>query len=292
MVATEVLRTRLGPVEVAYLPGPKPPVLFFPGSHCSAGTDCGWSLYQESGHGLLAFSRPGYGRTAVGRLGAADFVPAVADCCDRMGLTEVTAVVGVSFGGLQAIEVAVQLPHLAPKLVLHSCAPSTLSWPDSRMEALGGPVVFGPSLQRLTWRTVSLLVATDAGLRWMIAALSKRPVAEWWHTWSGEDKRRGRELFSTMDSGSGFVVDLEQGRPDGSARRHLLQTQVTCPTLVTASRDDGGVAFAHALDFAETIPTARLVELTCPSHLFWIGPERREVQAAVDDFLDSTSTQR
>jgi pimeloyl-ACP methyl ester carboxylesterase len=287
MVVTQVLPTRLGPVEVAHLPGPKPPVLFFPGGHCPAAGDCGWSLYTDAGHALVAFSRPGYGRTDVGRLNAGEFVPAVSDCCDLLGVGETAAVVGVSFGGLQAIEVAVQLPHLAPRLVLHSCAPSTYSYPDTHRETLAGPVVFGPTLQGLTWRGVSRLVASDAGLRRVVGALSRRPVGEWWHTWSEDDKCRSRDLFLTMDSGSGFAHDLWQGRPDRAGHRRLLQTQVPCPTLVTASRQDGGVDFIHAQDLAATIPAATLVELGCPSHLFWIGPERTQAQVAVDDFLPS-----
>lgn len=287
MVVSQVLPTRLGPVEVVYLPGAKPPVLFFPGGHCSAASDCGWSLYRDTGHGLLAFSRPGYGRTAVGRLNAGEFIPAVTECCELLGVKETSAVVGVSFGGLQAIQVAVNLPRLAPRLVLHSCAPSTHSYPDTRVEALLGTVAFATSLQRLTWGAVSQLVASDPGLRRMVAALSKRPVAEWWHSWSDDDKHRGREMFTTMDSGSGFVNDLQQGRPDRATHRRLLQTQVACPTLVTASPHDAGVDFTHAQDLAETIPAATLVVLGCPSHLFWIGPERIQVQAAVDNFLPS-----
>jgi pimeloyl-ACP methyl ester carboxylesterase len=288
MVPSTVLTTRLGPVEVVYLPGDKPPVLFFPGGHCSAVSDCGWRLYQDLGHGLLAFSRPGYGRTMVGRLNAGEFVQAVSDCCDLLGVRHIAAVVGVSFGGLQAIELAVEVPRLAPRLLLHSCAPSTRPYPDTRTERLGAPVVFSPALQRLTWGTVSRLVASDAGLRRMVAALSTRPIQQWWHTWSDEDRRRAREIFRTMDSGRGFGYDLHQGRTDRANHRHLLQRQVPCPTLVTASRQDAGVAFTHAQDLVETIPAATLVELTCPSHLFWIGPERSQAQAAIDDFLAST----
>jgi len=50
--------------------------------------------------------------------------------------------VGVSFGGLQAIQVAVHAVQLAPLLVLHSCAPSGLPYPDSIAERLAVPVVF------------------------------------------------------------------------------------------------------------------------------------------------------
>src|SRR5829696_5060245 len=100
MVPSTVLTTRLGPVEVVYLPGDKPPVLFFPGGHCGAVSDCGWRLYQDLGHGLLAFSRPGYGKTMVGRLNAGEFGPAVVECGDSLGISHTAAVVGGSFGGL------------------------------------------------------------------------------------------------------------------------------------------------------------------------------------------------
>ena len=91
MVVSQVLSTRLGAVEVVHLPGDKPPVLFFPGGHCSAVSDCGWSLYRDAGHALLAFSRPGYGRTAVGRLNAGEFVPALIDCCHLLGVRHTAA---------------------------------------------------------------------------------------------------------------------------------------------------------------------------------------------------------
>ncbi|MET4094273.1 hypothetical protein [Arthrobacter sp. UYCu712] len=56
---------------------------------------------------------------------------------------------------------------------------------------------------------------------------------------------------------------------------------------MAASRLDAGVAFAHAEDYAETIPGAVLVELSAPSHLFWLGPAREEAQAAVSAFMAS-----
>lgn len=282
-----MIQTRLGPVEVMYAPGYKPAVLFFPGGHCSASSDCGWSLYTSAGHGVLAFSRPGYGNTDVGRLNAAEFIPAVAECCQALGIDGTAGAVGVSFGGMQAIHAAWSLPALVPRLVLHSCAPSTLAYPDTRIESVFGPLVFSPSLEILIWAAVARLVGSDAGLRQLVGALSTRPVNEWWHTWSAEDKRRARGLFQTMRSGSGFVNDLQQARRDRSSYRRLVQTRTACPTLVTGSRHDAGVAFAHAADYARTIPGAVLVELDAPSHLFWLGPTHAEAQAAVSAFLAS-----
>lgn len=109
-----MIRTRLGAVEVMYVPGDKPPVLFFPGGHCSATSDCGWSLYTSLGYGVLSFSRPGYGNTTVGRLNAAEFIPAIAECCKQLGIDRTTGAVGVSFGGLQAMQTASSLSALVP----------------------------------------------------------------------------------------------------------------------------------------------------------------------------------
>ena len=279
--------TRLGDVEVMHLSGDRSPVLFFPGGHCTAAVDCGWSLYSALGHGVLSFSRPGYARTRVGQLTAQEFVPAVVEVCERWGITETAGSVGVSFGGMQAIQVAVALPELAPRLVLHSCAPSTHGYPDASAQALFGPLVFAPGPQRLVWTAVALLVRSDAGLRRMVATLSRRPLDDWWDTWSAADRARARELFRAMSSGAGFVNDLRQGRAERGAHRRLFQTEVRCPTLVTASRDDAGVAFTHAEDFARTIPAATLVELDAPSHLFWMGPARAQVERAVRAFLDT-----
>ena len=289
MNGSRVIQTGLGPVEVTYLPGDKPAVLFFPGGHCTSASDCGWSLYTSEGYGVLAFSRPGYGSTDVGRLNAAEFVPAVAECCEDLGIDKSAGAVGVSFGGMQALHTAWSLPELVPRLVLHSCAPSTRPYPDTRLESLFGPLVFSPALQGPTWATAARMVGSEAGLRRMVGALSKRPVTDWWHTWSAEDKRRARELFRTMRSGTGFVNDLQQARPDRASYRQLVQTRISCPTLVTASRHDAGVAFAHAEDYAGTIPGAKVVELTAPSHLFWLGPAREEAQAAVSAFMASNA---
>jgi pimeloyl-ACP methyl ester carboxylesterase len=288
MRVTRVLETRVGAVEVMYAPGDKRPMLFFPGGHCSAAVGCGWSLYTSLGHGVLSFSRPGYGLTDVGRLTAEEFVPAVAESCEMLAIEESAGAVGVSFGGLQAIQVAVALPALVPRLALHSCAPSTHAFPDTARESVLGPIAFGPGLQRFAWAAVTRWVESDAGLHRMVGTLSKRPLREWWHTWSEDDRTQARELFKTMRSGAGFANDLQQGRPDRGVYRRLFQARVSCPTLVTASRDDAGVAFRHAEDFAHTIPTATFVELDAPSHLFWIGPTRAQVQGAVSAFIAAT----
>lgn len=123
MIDTRMVRTSSGDVEISVIEGHLPPVLFFPGGHCPAYIDCGWELYTRLGHGVVSFSRPGYGRTQVGDLTAAQFVPAIEEVRSAVAPGGIAAVVGTSFGGMQAVHAAVS-PHVsAPRLVLHSAAP-------------------------------------------------------------------------------------------------------------------------------------------------------------------------
>jgi pimeloyl-ACP methyl ester carboxylesterase len=285
MVGAQLVMTSAGVVEVVHVPGERPPVVFFPGGHCRAATDCGWSLYAGSGHEVVSFSRPGYGGTRVGRLTAAEFTPLVGEVCEHLGISTLAASVGVSFGGLQAVHVAAGQRPTVERLILHSCAPSSLKYPDSRAESVLAPVLFSPFLQGLVWGAVRGVIRSDAGLRMMMSQLSNLPVRVWWRPMSAADKDQVRELFQSMRSDSGFVNDLHQGHArDADARRQVM-ARVHCPTLVTASRHDGGVSFAHAEDFAHVIPDAVLGELTSPSHIFWIGPQKAHLLAIVDSFV-------
>ncbi len=281
-----MLDTSLGPVEVSLTPGVDgPAVLIFPGGHTSATTPIGADLYTDLGYRVLTFSRPGYGRSRVGSLTAAEFVPAVMEVCQQLGITEAAATVGVSFGGFQAVHVAVSLPHLSPRLVLHSCAPSTLPYPDTMLERRVAPLAFGPYTQRLTWGVVRALISSDGGLRSMMTSLSNLPTAQWWDSWTPADRAAARATFAAMDSGSGFATDLRQGRTDRAFYRHATLESVPCSTLVTASRHDGGVSFKHGEDLSHTIPNAQLVETDAKSHFYWLGTDRQAVSDAIQDFI-------
>lgn len=286
MVETRIVSTSAGPVEIVQVPGERPPVLFFPGGHCSAKSDCGCGVYTASGHAVIAFSRPGYGRTRVGPLSAAEFAPLVGEVCEQINVSVVAAAVGVSFGGLQAIHVANDRQLGVPRLVLHSAAPSCLPYPDTRVEAIGGAVLFSPLLQGLVWRLVHCMVQQDSGLRLLMGRLSKLSVEDWWKDVSAADRDEARAMFLSMRSDFGFVNDLRQGRTQGSSTRRDAMSSVRCPTLVTGSRHDRGVSFAHAEDLANTIPGAVLVELDSLSHIFWIGPGKARLVSIVQTFLD------
>lgn len=279
----QLIPTSLGPVEVALRGSADRHVLLFPGGHCSATTPLGQDLYQELGHRVVTVSRPGYGATDVGDLTAAQFVPAVTEVAAALGVSRFDAVVGVSFGGLQALHTVVAT-DLAERLVLHSCAPSRLVFPDTARDRAMAGVAFHPRVERATWAATRAMVRTDRGLRVMMAELSTLDP-EWFDDWSADEKAQARATLLSMRSGRGFVLDVSQGGAAGSAERERVQQAVAVPTLVTASRADGGTAFAHARDFVATIPGSRLVETGAPSHFAWIGPSRSVLVKGLREFL-------
>jgi len=242
-------------------------------------------LYTELGHEVVAFSRPGYGGTRVGPLDAAEFIPAVREVCQQLGVSTIAAAIGVSFGGLQALHAAADPTLGVQRLILHSCAPSGSPYPDARTEAILGQVLFSQLLQGVVWRLIHRLIRTDTGLRIMMAQLSTVAIGKWWGQMGAADRSEARELFRSMRSDAGFVNDLRQGhRRDTGARADAI-SKVQCPTLVTASKNDGGVSFAHAEDFARLIPHSELLEVAAPSHLFWIGSQRTQVMADINSFM-------
>ncbi|MEO5535252.1 MAG: alpha/beta hydrolase [Pseudolysinimonas sp.] len=285
MPERRTVTTTVGPVEFVDLPGEKPPVLFFPGGHSSAAVDCGWEPYRRLGHRVIAFSRPGYGATRVGHLDPAQFADLIAEVCAQLGVSTIAAAVGVSFGGMQAVHVATHPSLAVERLALHSCAPSALSYPDTRAERILGPIVFSPLLQGVVWGLVHRMVRSESGLKRMLAPLSRIPIDEWWGDLTADDRDEARDLFLSMSSDAGFANDLRHSGPDGADARRAAIISVTCPTLVTASRDEGGVSFAHSEEFAALIPNATLVELGSPTHLGWIGPGRPKLDAAVEEFF-------
>lgn len=287
---TLLVATSGGRLEVLVRDGldqDRAPVLYFHGGHESAVTAPAAEVYRELGYRVVRVSRPGYGRSDVGPLSPAAFAPLVDEARAALGIDSFTAVVGTSFGGPQAVEYAGRHPDRTGALILHSAAPSTLPYPDSAVQRRFAPVMFHPSIERLTWWTTSLLLrrAPGLGLRLMMSSLSTQPVSSWLPLLEEADRRAMCDVLADMRSGHGFVIDLSYAGTDHRQARRTAQQRLTCPTLITASHQDGGVAWAHAADFAATIPRARLEELPAPSHLFWIGAPRARLIAVVRDFL-------
>jgi TAP-like protein len=84
-------------------------------------------------------------------------------------------------------------------------------------------------------------------------------------------------LLSRMRSGRGFLNDLRP-TPDATAG-------VDQPTLVIATRYDGGVPFSHAQALTAAISHAELVESQADSHFIWLGPDWPAISEKIRVFL-------
>lgn len=278
---TSLVQTRWGPVEFDRRIAGPPVVVVFPGGHCTAATDIGQDLYTELGYSVVSFSRPGYGRTDVGPLTFAEFAPVITEVCQQLGLDPIVAVVGVSFGGQQAIHLS--RCGVGDRLILHSCAPSSIPFPTGP-ELLLSPLAFGIG-EVLTWAAIRRLVRSDKGLELMMSNLSTLPTSAWFDRWTVDDRARARTTFNAMRSGKGFMLDTKQGTPPLSQYRKAVQRTVSVPTLITASRYDGGTSFDHATDLCNLIPDAELHETDAESHFYWLGPRRQPLQNKLTAFL-------
>ncbi|MED7823384.1 alpha/beta fold hydrolase [Streptomyces chiangmaiensis] len=280
--ATSVVRLDEGPVEYRLERRGPATVVVLHGGHTRAGLAVGEEMFAEAGYTVLAPSRPGYGRTPLSTGTASGFADVVPALCAHLGITEIAAVVGTSGGGTTAVTMAARHPDLVRPLILQS-AVGWLAWPDRRTR-LGAHIAFAARTEGATWGAVRVLLrhAPETGLRLLLQGLTTLPARRVTARLGPEERAAMVELFCRMRSGHGFLNDLRP-TPD-------LTAEVRQPTLVIATRTDGGVPFAHAQSLAAAIPHAELVESRADSHLVWFGADWPEIATRVCAFLaDSPS---
>ncbi len=255
-------------------------VVVFHGGHVRAGLALGEEVFAAAGCTILAPSRPGYGRTPLSAGTSVEgYTDVVRELCAHLGIARVAAVVGISGGGPTAATMAARHADLVERLILVS-AVGWLPFPDRRTR-LGAHLGFNAMTEHLTWAGVRTLarVAPDACLRMMLRSLSTRPVDEVVAALRAEDRAMLLALFAQMRSGRGFLNDLRP-TPDITAR-------IDQPTLVIATRTDGGVPFAHAQSLASSIRHAELVESHAHSHFVWLGADWPAIAERIRAFLDT-----
>lgn len=275
---TEVLDLPAGRIEYRWDQHGGPTVLICHGGHLRAGIVLGEDLFTDAGYTVLVPSRPGYGRTPLpAGSSVADFTDLVAQLCERLGITHVAAVVGISAGGPSAVTMAARHPGLVARLILLS-AVGWLPYPDRLIRA-GAHVGFTATTERLTWAAIHTLARTapQACLRLMLAGLSTRPIDTVLANLNADDRAVLLGLFSRMRSGRGFLNDLRP-TPDVTAG-------VEQPTLVIGTRYDAGVPFSHSQSLAAAIRDAELFDSGADTHLAWLGPARDQVADPIHRFL-------
>jgi pimeloyl-ACP methyl ester carboxylesterase len=277
---TAVARLSSGQVEYRLERRGEAVVVVFHGGHVRAGLALGEEVFAAAGYTILVPSRPGYGRTPLSTgttvQGYTDVVRAL---CAYLGIGRVAAVVGISGGGPSAATFAARHADLVERLILVS-AVSWLPYPDRRTR-FGAYLGFAAMIEPLTWAAVHTLVrqAPETCLRLMLRHLSTQPADTVVAALSGEDRALLLALFASMRSGRGFLNDL-RATPD-------ITAAIDQPTLVIATRRDGGVPFDHARSLASSIRHAELIESRAHSHFVWLDAGWPVIAERIREFLDT-----
>ncbi len=272
-----LIETAKGTIEYS-LRGQGKAVLIVHGGHI----DCRETIFQKGINlGQFCFitpSRPGYGNTPLSDInktpkGTADLLVAL---LDKLNLQK-AIVIGISAGGLTALELAANYPTRVESLVLMSAL--TQKWfAETDKVYIGGKKLFSPRIEACTWLLyrLSFRLFPQVMARVMFKELSThRPVQ-----YTGDEFLELKQMTLHMRSGQGFVNDLDQTIDPKTV------AQVNCTTLILHSENDNKVSLSHALNASEKIKGSKLITFSNRwGHMLWFGTEYEPVLHELKNFL-------
>lgn len=230
-------------VEIYYeLEGTGPRLLFVNGSGATLETMAPFISLLRQRCEVLAHDQRGIGRTTVPDEAAsmADYAADAVTLLDHVGW-DTCAVVGISFGGMVAQELAVSVPDRVERLALLCTSP-------------GGPDLSSFPLHELA--------SLDPDERRRVGAqlLDTRFDAAWL-----EAHPRDQDLVDTMADRTEPAAGTEKARGEaiqlGARRGHDVVDRlgaITCPTFVGAGRYDGIAPLPNSEAIARLVPDAEL----------------------------------
>jgi pimeloyl-ACP methyl ester carboxylesterase len=191
-------------------------------------------------HRVVRCDLRAYGQTPVPSTSWSDTDDVVA-LLDHLGV-EQTAVVGASYGGAVALELATAAPHRVSQLVL-LCP--------------GGDAPSTPDIEEFARAEEELLEAGDLDAA---AQLNAR-------TWLGPEASDA--VRAQLTAWQRRTFELQLGAPDDIGPQHVDvdPTSITAPTTVVTGAHDLAHFRGIARRLAATVPGARLVDLDWAGHL-------------------------
>jgi len=273
-----LINTTKGKIEYC-ITGQGTPILFVHGGH----VNCRETIFQKgidlNKYCCVTPSRPGYGNTPLTNSnkspgGTADLFIAL---LDELKYHEVI-VVGISAGGLTALEIAAHHPYRVKKLVLMSAL--TDKWfTRTDKHFVGGKMLFAPGLEYYTWlfyrAFFRLMPKTMA--KTMFQSLSKyRPIV-----FTQNELQELRKLTFAMRSHQGFYNDLHQ-----SIDQNILYN-IDCPTLVIHSEYDKAVNLFHPINASKKIKNCRVIFfLNHWGHMLWFGIDYETILEELKNYME------
>lgn len=277
-MTTLIVNTPKGQIEYSAIGNGKA-ILIIHGGH----VNCQERIFQK-GFDVKEFcfitpSRPGYGHTPLTRFnmtprGAADLFIAL---LDALKIPEVI-VMGVSAGGLTALEIAARHPDRVSMLILMSAL--TKKWfAETDKLYKRGKKAFAPGVERFTWLTykLSFHLIPSVIAKVMFKQLSTyRPIE-----FTDNEIKELKHLTINMRSGKGFCNDLDQSIEQG------ILSEIKCPTLILHSENDNAVDQSHPNNAKSNISNAQLVTFKNRwGHLLWVGKDYTLVLSELKKYIE------
>ena len=234
---------RLNGIDIYYeRDGNGPPLLFLNGSGSTLATSKLLIDVFRRSFDVLAHDQRGLGRTSIppGPYTMADYAADALAVLDTVGWTS-CRVVGVSFGGMVAQELAVTAPERVERLALVCTSPGgadTASYPLHELEDMDERERAALRVRLLDTRFDDAWLESHPGDRSLVETMAARSAGET----SDEQQRGAREQL------------LARSHHDVNERL----AKVTCPTLVAAGRYDGIAPPANSEAIATRVPNAEL----------------------------------
>jgi pimeloyl-ACP methyl ester carboxylesterase len=277
-MTTSIIETAKGKIEYSML-GQGRILLIVHGGHVS----CHETIFQKGLDSnkfcFITPSRPGYGATPLTEYNktpkeTADLFMAL---LDELKVPKAT-VIGISAGGLTALEIAANYPARVEKLVLMSAL--TKKWfAETDRLYVQGKKAFAPKTERYTWLLYRLLfkLIPKVITRVMFRELSKhRPIE-----FTEDEFKELKEMTLNMRSGYGFHNDLDQTFDQSTLSR------IDCPTLILHSENDNAVDSSHPQNANKNIKHSKLMTFNNRwGHLLWLGTDYEPIVSVLKKYIE------
>lgn len=276
---SKIIHTEKGLVEVSRI-GSGIPILFVHGGHFNSEITLFHKGFDLNQFCLITPSRPGYGATPLTKenktaQGTADLMISL---LSELSIQKVV-LIGISAGGLAAIEIAAKYPERVEKLILISAITSNWVIPNKSIYKFAR-FIFDPNIERFMWWLFRSMYALMPRLmaKIMFKELSDyRPI----DITEGEILEL-KKMVDKLRSKEGFTNDIHQKINEEDL------TKITCKTLILHSNFDHTVGLEHPENANAKIPNSKLITFNNRwGHILWLGNERKQPLADILSFLNT-----
>lgn len=263
---SRILRTSCGDVEYA-VRGQGPAVLICHGG--GGGYDHGL-LFQEllfdgSGFTVIAVSRAGYLRTPIETARTpADLADVYAELLDALQIRQ-AAIVGISAGGVSALQFALRHPQRCWALIMACGISQAMTLPRS-IQRLRRLLLSDTTLWLLNLHPRVLEQYAHSMLKILVREPQQRAQVL-------ADPHKMQWLLRLVAVGgpAGLrIPGMEHDETCWDGMPPIALEQIATPTLVVHGTDDPIVPFSHGATVAERVPNAELLNIPKGGHMFML----------------------